>query len=182
MASCSSPLKCAGSHNWWSPFMAQNPCTVPETYLPISLTYIQTIKHLSIIFIQIIFLTFVLCARNIRLFQWGTIPAIKHPKRASCRRIKWPDLKSHKIRWVAFRSRCLMIILNKLFIHQLESNPLCLILHISQTKPTRNGTRTPWSSVVWLFKSPKWDGAKMVSLCSRIQWHSGYILAMISGI
>jgi hypothetical protein len=60
-----------------------------------------------------------------------------------CRCIKWPDIKSHKIRSVASRSRRAMIILDKLFVRQLESNFVCSISHISETKPTRNGRSAP---------------------------------------
>jgi hypothetical protein len=76
------------------------------------------------------------------------------------RYIKWPDITSRKIRLVAFRSRCIMIILDRLFICEFESNSVYSILHINETKPTRNGRRALWSSVVWLFEIPKCDGEK----------------------
>jgi hypothetical protein len=38
------------------------------------------------------------------------------------KRIKWLDIKSHEIRSVASRSRRVMVISDKLFICQLESN------------------------------------------------------------
>jgi hypothetical protein len=74
--------------------------------------------------------------------------------------IQWPDIKSHKIPSVAFKSRCTMIILDKLFIYQLESNLLYSILHISEAKPTGNDTCAPWSSVVSLFETSKCDSQK----------------------
>jgi hypothetical protein len=77
-----------------------------------------------------------------------------------CRCIKQPDIKSHTIRSVAFRSWCTMMILDKWFIHQWESNSLSSILHISETKPTRNDTCIPWSSVVWLSETPQCNDEK----------------------
>jgi hypothetical protein len=63
-------------------------------------------------------------------------------------------------------------------IHQLTLNSLYSILHISESKPMRNGKWAPWSSVVWLFEISKmWQG-KMLLLCSRTQWHSMCIQAM----
>jgi hypothetical protein len=64
------------------------------------------------------------------------------------RYIKWPYIKSHKSRSVAFRSRRTMIVLDQEFIHQLELNSLYSISQICETKPTRNDTCAPWSSVV----------------------------------
>jgi hypothetical protein len=95
-----------------------------------------------------------------------------------CRCTKWPDIKSHKIRSVASRSRGLMILLDKLFICQSESNLLCSISRVSETKPTRNGRCTPWSSVVWSFEIPKCDGRNCLycvlghsdTLCALWQW------------
>jgi hypothetical protein len=52
--------------------------------------------------------------------------------------IKWPDIKPHKIRSVASRSRRVMIIFNKIFICQFEPYSLYSISHINETKPTRN--------------------------------------------
>jgi hypothetical protein len=77
-----------------------------------------------------------------------------------CRCINYPDIKSHTIRSVAFRSWCTMMILNKLFIHQWESNSLSSIFHISETKPTRNDICVPWSSVGWLSETPQCNGEK----------------------
>jgi hypothetical protein len=74
--------------------------------------------------------------------------------------IKRPDIKSHKIRSVAFRSRCIMTILDKLFIHQRESNSLYSISDINDTKLTKNGRLAPWISVIWLFEIPKCDSEK----------------------
>jgi hypothetical protein len=74
-----------------------------------------------------------------------------------CRCIKWQNMKSHKILSVESRSRRAMIILNNLFIHQLESNSLSSIPYINETKPKRNGRWAPWSSVVWLREIPKCD-------------------------
>jgi hypothetical protein len=48
-----------------------------------------------------------------------------------CRCIKWPHIKSHKIRSVAPRSQHVMIISNTLLIHQLKLKSLYSILHIS---------------------------------------------------
>jgi hypothetical protein len=59
------------------------------------------------------------------------------------RSIKWRDRKLHKIRSVASRSRCVLMILEKLIIYQLESNSLYSILHICKTKPLRNGRWAP---------------------------------------
>jgi hypothetical protein len=77
-----------------------------------------------------------------------------------CRCIEWSDIKLHKIRSVALRSRRVMIVLDRLLIHQLESKSLYSISHISETRPTRNGRWNPWSSVVCLFEVPKCDGEK----------------------
>jgi hypothetical protein len=71
-----------------------------------------------------------------------------------------PDVKSHEVRSVASRSRCIIIIFDKLFIHHLESNSLYSILHINETKPTRNGTWALRSSVVSLFEIPKCTAEK----------------------
>jgi hypothetical protein len=93
-----------------------------------------------------------------------------------CKCIKWLEIKSHKIRSVAFRSRHVMIIVDKLLIYQLESNSLCSILHISETKPTRNGRWAPWSSVVWLFEIPRCDGENVITTFSdrvTLYVHSG---------
>jgi hypothetical protein len=93
-----------------------------------------------------------------------------------CRCIKWSYIKSYKIRSVAFRSHCIMIILDKWFTDQLESNSLYSILHISETKPMRNSTCAPWSSVVWLFDIPNCDDENVVIpfLDRVILWvHSG---------
>jgi hypothetical protein len=86
-----------------------------------------------------------------RYYTWGGTP---------CRCIRWPYIKSHKIRSVASRPRCIMIISDKLFIRQLQSNSLYSILHVSDTKPTRNGRWAPWNSVVWLFEIPKCEREK----------------------
>jgi hypothetical protein len=75
-----------------------------------------------------------------------------------CTCIKQSNIKSHKIRSVASRSRCIMIRLDKLFIHQLELKSLYSILQINDTKSMRNGRSAPWSSVIWLFETPKCDG------------------------
>jgi hypothetical protein len=48
--------------------------------------------------------------------------ALRFRGKIRCRCIKWPDIKSPKIRSIAFSSRCIMIILDKLFIHQLKSH------------------------------------------------------------
>jgi hypothetical protein len=92
--------------------------------------------------------------------------------------IQWPYIKYHKIRSVASRSRRVMIIWNKLFIRQSESNSWDSISRISEAKSTRNGRWTPWNSVVWLFEIPKCDGRKCCyyvlghndSLCAFWQW------------
>jgi hypothetical protein len=82
-----------------------------------------------------------------------------HPR---WRCIKWADIKSHKIRSVASRSRCVMIILDRSFVHQLESNSLHAILHRSEIKPARNGRRAPWCLIVRLFEILKCDGKNVV--------------------
>jgi hypothetical protein len=60
-------------------------------------------------------------------------------------RTKWPDMKSHKIRSAASRSRRIMIILDKLFICQLKLNLLYSTSRISETTQTRNDRWAPWS-------------------------------------
>jgi hypothetical protein len=89
--------------------------------------------------------------------------------------IKWPDIKSHKIRSVASRSRRVMILFNKWFIHQFKSNSLDSIWHINETNPTRNGRRAPWSSVVWSFEISKCDGAKC---CDYVLGHNDTLYAL----
>jgi hypothetical protein len=54
-----------------------------------------------------------------------------------------PDIKSHKIRSVAARSRRVMLILGKLFIRQLESNESYSIMQINDAIATRNGRWAP---------------------------------------
>jgi hypothetical protein len=80
--------------------------------------------------------------------------------------IKWPDIKPHKIRSVAFRSRCTMIILDKSFIHQLDLNSFYSILYMSEIKPTRNDTCAPWSSVVWCSRLQNATAKSIVSMFS----------------
>jgi hypothetical protein len=95
-----------------------------------------------------------------------------------CRYIKGPDIKSHKIRSVAFRSRYVKILLDTLFIHHLKLNSLYSMLHRSETKSRRTGRLAPWSLVVWLFEIPKCDGEKCCdsligcndTLCAFWQW------------
>jgi hypothetical protein len=92
--------------------------------------------------------------------------------------IKWLDIESCRIWSVASRSRRVMIILNKLFIRQLESNSLYSILQINDTKSTRNGRCGLRSSVIWLFEIPKSDGGRCFcyvlgrndTLCASWQW------------
>jgi hypothetical protein len=79
-----------------------------------------------------------------------------------CRCIKWSDIKSHKSRSVPFWSQHVMIILDTLFIYQLKLNSLYSILHINESKSTRNGRWAPWSSVIWLFEISKCDGGNVV--------------------
>jgi hypothetical protein len=67
-----------------------------------------------------------------------------------CRCIKWPDIESHKILSVASRFRRVMIMFDKLFLRQWESNSLYSILQINDTKSARNGRWVPWSSAIWL--------------------------------
>jgi hypothetical protein len=75
-----------------------------------------------------------------------------------CTCIQWPDIKSHKIRSVVSRSRCIMMKLNKLSVHQSELNLLYSLFQINDTKFMRNGRWAHWSSTVWVFKIPKCDG------------------------
>jgi hypothetical protein len=69
----------------------------------------------------------------------------------------WPNIKSHKIPWVTFRSRCVMIMLNKLLIAHLKWNSLYSISHITETKYRRKSRWTLWNSVIRLFEIPKCD-------------------------
>jgi hypothetical protein len=67
-----------------------------------------------------------------------------------------------------------MIIVDKLFIRQSESNSRYSISHISKTKPTRNGRWAPWSSVAWLFRIPKCNGEKC---CYYVLGHNDTVCA-----
>jgi hypothetical protein len=93
------------------------------------------------------------------LLWWANL-SFNYDRRNRWRCLKWPDVKSDKIRSVASRSRCTMIISDKLFIHQLESKSLYSISHISETKPTRNDTCAAWIWVISMFEIPKCDGEK----------------------